>query len=115
MRRNLVTVIVALVAATFFSIQVARSATITTWNLAGGGSWGTAANWNPATVPNAVDDSATFNNAATGSNPAQTANRTVTLDGSKTVGTLVFNNTAAAANTFTNTVSTGTGGPLVFD
>lgn len=89
------------------------SAAAGVWNLPGGGSWNTAASWNPSTVPNATGDSATFNNAASGSNPAQTGNRTVTLDGSKTVGSIVFNNDAA--NTFTNTVAAGTGGSLILD
>jgi autotransporter-associated beta strand protein len=82
------------------------------WNLGGGGSWGTAANWNPASVPNAVGAGVTFNGAATGSNPAQTGNRAVTLDGARTVGSIIFNNDLS---TFTDTISTGTGGPLTFD
>src|SRR5436309_13006268 len=83
-----------------------------TWNLAGGGTWNSTASWNPASIPNAVGASATFNGAASGSNPAQTANRTVTLDGAKTVGSITFNNDLS---TFTDTISTGTGGPLTFD
>jgi fibronectin-binding autotransporter adhesin len=84
-----------------------------TWTIAGGSSWSTATNWNPNVVPNAVGDNATFNNAASGSNAAQTGNRTITLDGAKTIGSLNLN--ADAANAFTNTISTGTGGPLTFD
>src|SRR2546423_15702362 len=72
-----------------------------TWNLATGGSWNVAANWNPASVPNAIGANATFNDAASGSNPAQTANSTVTLDGTKTVGSINFNNNAANAFTYT--------------
>ncbi len=79
----------------------------------GTASWNVAANWNPAVVPNATGASATFNSAATAQNPAQTGNRTVTLDGSKTVGSITFNNDAA--NTFTNTITAGTGGSLIFD
>jgi autotransporter-associated beta strand protein len=94
------------------TLCLADVAAAETWNLPAGGSWNTAANWNPAAVPNAIDASAIFNGAATGSNPAQTGNRTVTLDGTKTVGSILFNNDLS---TFTNTVSTGTGGPLVFD
>lgn len=81
------------------------------WNLGTGGSWNTAANWNPATVPNGSGASATFNGAATANNPAQTANRTVTLDAAITVGAITFN---TDLSTFTNTVSTGTGGALTF-
>ena len=36
------------------------------------------------TGPNAVGAGVTFNNAASGSNPAQTGNSAITLDGSKT-------------------------------
>ena len=46
----------------------------------GTSSWNSASNWNPATIPNAVGDSATFNGAATANNPAQTGNRTANLD-----------------------------------
>lgn len=84
-----------------------------TWNLEGGGSWTNAGNWNPANVPNAVGASATFNNAASGDNPAQANNTTINLDGTKTVGSITFNNNAA--NTFTYAIATGSGGPLVFD
>lgn len=85
-----------------------------TFNLPAGGSWNApATNWNPAVVPNAIGDNATFNNAVSGSNPAQTGNRTVNLDGSKTVGSIDFNNDAV--NAFSNTIATGSGGPLVFD
>ncbi len=74
-------------------------------------SWVTPANWNAA-VPNAVGDNATFNGAATGSNPAQTGSRTATLDGTKTVGSILFN---TDLSNFSNTIAVGTGGPLVFD
>jgi fibronectin-binding autotransporter adhesin len=85
----------------------------TVWQVAtGSSSWSTAANWNPATVPNAVGANATFNGNATANNPAQTGNRTATLDGTKTVGSIVFN---TDLSTFTNSITTGTGGPLVFD
>src|SRR5262245_4938845 len=78
-----------------------------TWNIAGGGSWNDPANWNPQNVPNAIDANATIDNTAA------TANRTITLDGAKTVGSITFNQTTA--NAFTNSVTTGTGGPLTFD
>jgi fibronectin-binding autotransporter adhesin len=91
-----------------------RAANAQTWQVAtGSSSWNTAANWNPATVPNSVGATATFNNATSANNPAQTGNRTANLDGAKTVGSLVFN--ADAANAFTNTIATGTGGALTFD
>jgi fibronectin-binding autotransporter adhesin len=84
-----------------------------TWNSpTGTTSWNTATNWTPNTTPNAIGAAANFNGAATVDNPAQTANRTSSLDGTKTVGSILFNNDLS---TFTNTISTGTGGPLVFD
>jgi autotransporter-associated beta strand protein len=82
------------------------------YNLPGNGSWNTAGSWNPATVPNAVGANATFNGAATASNPAQTGNRTVTADGAQTVGSIVFNNDLGS---FTNSVTTGTAGSITFD
>jgi fibronectin-binding autotransporter adhesin len=85
-----------------------------TWTIAGGGSWATAANWNGG-LPNATGDNATFNNAASGANAAQSGNRGITLDNSKTVGSVTFNNDAA--NSFTNTISAGspTTSALIFD
>src|SRR4051812_38445011 len=93
-----------------FAAGPAARAQVITWNLPAGGSWNTAANWNPATVPNGNTFSAVFNNGATASNPAQTGNRSVTLDGPQTVASITFNNDVA--NAFTQTVATGTGGPL---
>ncbi|MDB6069097.1 MAG: autotransporter-associated beta strand repeat protein [Verrucomicrobiales bacterium] len=82
-----------------------------TWNSGVGGSWATATDWSPAGVPAAGAD-IVFNGAATIANPAQTANRSITLDGTRTAGSILFNNDLGA---FTNSVTTGTGGPLVFD
>src|SRR5262249_18449426 len=45
----------ALVAMTA-SAKFASSATINNWNVAGAGSWNTAANWNPANVPLTTED-----------------------------------------------------------
>jgi autotransporter-associated beta strand protein len=84
-----------------------------TWNLAAGGSWNTAGNWSPASIPNGVGASVTCNSAASGSNIAQTGNSALTLDGSKTVGAITFNNDSGS--TFTYAINTGTGGPLIFD
>src|SRR5689334_16238698 len=107
------TVLAALLAAVVLYSQsdVAHGASI--WQVAtGSSSWNTAANWIPSGVPNSVGANATFNGAATGSNPAQTGNRTATLDAAQTVGSIVFN---TDLSTFTNTVSTGTSGSLTFD
>lgn len=78
----------------------------------GTSSWNTATNWNPAAVPSGTGVSVTFNGAATASNPVQTANRTVNLDGARTVGSILFN---TDLSTFTNSIVTGSGGPLTFD
>src|SRR3954447_21901210 len=89
------------------------SAQAAVWNLPADGSWNTAANWNPAAVPNGVGANATFNNAASANNPAQTASRTITADGAQTVGSIVFNNDAA--NAFNTSVTTGTSGSVILD
>jgi autotransporter-associated beta strand protein len=104
---------IAAVAGCAASVFLAATSSAQTWNLATGGSWNNAANWNPATIPNANGASVTFNNAASGSNPAQTGNSGVTLDGTKTVGSITFNNNAV--NAFTYAINTGSAGPLVFD
>ncbi len=74
------------------------------WTNTAGGSWATAGNWSGNTIAsgtNAVADFSTLN---------ITANRNVTLDGAKTLGTLVFDDLDATKNNWT--LSTGTGGPL---
>lgn len=58
-----------------------------TWNVDANGNWGTADNWNPASVPNAFD--ATANLGA-----AITADRTITLDTPILLSTLNFQNPA---------------------
>src|SRR5262245_22520490 len=57
-----------------------------TWNVDAAGSWNTAGNWTPATVPNAQGVTALFGNVIT-------ANRTVSLDSDVTVGSIAFENT----------------------
>ena len=74
--------------------------------------WNSAANWSPASIPNGVGASAVFNGAATANNPAQTGNRTATLDVPITVGSITFNNDLS---TFTNSITTGTNGALTLD
>jgi autotransporter-associated beta strand protein len=78
----------------------------------GTASWNSAANWNPATIPNATGANATFNGAATANNPAQTGNRTITADGAQTVGSIFFNNDLGS---FTNSVTAGASGSIIFD
>jgi autotransporter-associated beta strand protein len=76
------------------------------------GSWNSTSSWLPASIPNAVGATATFNGRNRGENPAQTGNRTINLDGPKTVGAIVFN---TDISTYTNTISNGTAGPLIFN
>jgi autotransporter-associated beta strand protein len=73
------------------------------WGVAGSGSWATAGNWSPAGPAGGIDGTADF------SQQALAANATVTLDGSRTIGYLLFGDTAAAHNW---TLSAGTGGTL---
>ena len=73
------------------------------WNLATGGSWATAGNWTPAGPANGIDGTADF------SQQALAANATVTLDGSRTIGYMIFGDTAASHNWVLNA---GTGGTL---
>ena len=69
------------------------------WDVDADGSWGVAANWNPQVVPDGVSTGAAFLGKIT-------APRTVTLDGNRTVSTLVFDN----ANKYT--IAAGSGGTL---
>src|SRR4051812_9902706 len=57
----------------------------------GSATWNATASWDNSTIPNASGANATFNGAASGSVPAQTGNRTATLDGAQTVGSILFN------------------------
>jgi fibronectin-binding autotransporter adhesin len=95
-----------LTAAAAIFVFATQCATAQTWNLATGGTWNATASWSPTTIPNATGASAIFNGAATANNPDQTANRTITLDGQKTVGSIVFNTDLGA---FNNAITTGTG------
>lgn len=64
-----------------------------------GGNWGTAGNWTPASVPNAIDAEAIVNGAGV---PA-TAALDVFLDGNFTVGKLTRSATTGVAATFPTT------------
>ena len=76
---------------------------LSVWNVAAGGSWATFGNWNVAGPADGADGTADF------SQQALAANASVTLDGSYTIGHLIFGDTAGAHNW---TVSAGTGGVL---
>ena len=87
----------------YFTVAAAASANnVATWTPATGGSWAAAANWSTGKIPNAAGDSATFG-------PSITTAATVTLDGSKTVGSLTFN----SPNSYT--IAPGTGGTLTIN
>ncbi len=73
------------------------------WNVAGSGSWATAANWTPAGPPDGADNTADF------SQQTLAANAIVTLDGNHTIGNLIFGD---AGNTHNWTLAAGSGGTL---
>jgi len=79
------------------------------WNVDAGGSWATAANWLPPSVPNGATAVANFLGKIT-------APRTVTLDGDKTVASIAFDNgnsyTIAPGSGGTLTVGDGTSGSI---
>ena len=71
-----------------------------------GGSWATAANWQNSTIASGAGVAADFSTLALTSAP------TVTLDGARTVGDLLFGDTN---NSYGWTLNTGTGGPLTLE
>ena len=75
------------------------------WTNPAGGSWTTAGNWSGGTIASGVSAVADF------STLSLSGNETVTLDGSNTVGTLLFDDLNGTAQ-HNWTLSTGTGGPL---
>ncbi len=91
---------------TIFALALPPSALVPpvfTWSQSGGGSWNSSGNWTPAMVPNGNGWQAVMGSALTVSS-------TITLDGSQTVGVLVFNNSAAGY-----TLACGSGGTLTLD
>jgi len=87
-----------LVAAAIAAIGWTVPAPAQTWNLNANGAWGTAANWLPATVPNAVGAAATLGTIIT-------APRNVTIGIPITVGSLDFAGAFAYTVTGTNTLT----------
>ncbi|MSU60051.1 MAG: hypothetical protein EXS35_18090 [Pedosphaera sp.] len=77
------------------------------WTTAGGGSWGNGANWDSGTIADGTDNTAFFGTLV--NNPANT---TVTLDGARTIGNLLFTDQSGADNWILNP---GTGGTLTLD
>lgn len=76
------------------------------WTNTAGGSWPASANWQGGTIADGIGSTASF--AALD----LTSDTTVTLDGSRTLGGLVFGDTSPSHNWLLNT---GTGGPLTLD
>lgn len=87
-------------------ITVALVNTNGTWINPAGGSWTTGTNWNGNAIAGGAGKTADF------STLDLTADATVTLDGARTIGNLVFGDTAASHNW---SLATGTGGPLTLD
>jgi formylglycine-generating enzyme len=76
------------------------------WAAAAGGSWATAGNWLPNSVPNAQGALAQVN-------APTTSPITITLDGPQTVGSLLLGNSANSATGYT--LSAGSAGTLTLD
>lgn len=89
--------------AMLFSAGLSAWAQSGTWTNLAGGSWATTVNWNSGTIASGADNTADF------STLDLTANATVTLDGARTIGNLVFGDTAPSHNWVLNT---GSAGPL---
>ena len=85
--------------------SLTTSAPSVQWASSTGGSWPVAVNWTPDNVPNAQAAVANFLATPFG----LTAAGTITLDGSQTVGKLVFSDPASY------TIAQGTGGTLTID
>jgi|GEM_PF-1286340 len=87
----------------FVKLTITGSALVNSnWTATGGGSWATIGNWS-AGVPNQAQTTANFLTSIT-------ANSTVTLDGSKTIGDLEITDASKSY-----TIAQGTGGSLILD
>ena len=90
----------------FVTLTISAAPTPAYWGVDADGSWATAGNWTPAAVPNGT--SAIVNFGGSGG-PGFTSDHVVTLDGGKTLGSIVFD----SANAFT--INPGSGGSIAFD
>lgn len=77
-----------------------------TWITVGGGSWPASGNWSNGVVALGSGVTADIGSVALG------ADSTITLDGTRTIGQMLFND---LNNTFAWTLTTGGGGPLTLD
>jgi len=89
--------------AVFASGLTVHAQTTYTWTNLLGGSWATAANWNPNLAASGSGNTADFSTLTLG------ASRAVTLDGAKTIGNMIFGD---VGNAYGWTLSTGSAGPL---
>ena len=94
------------------SIDLDVSAITQQWKKGGSNTnWSTAGNWWTSVIPNAAGAAAAFiDNNSSGGGTAFAATESVTLDASKTVGTLAFQNTGTAF-----TLSASSGQTLILD
>ena len=77
------------------------------WTATNNGSWSSAANWDSGVIANGADDNAYFGLLAD-----VPTNLTVTLDGSRTIGSLFFTDQSGSDSVILNA---GTGGPLTLN
>ena len=87
------------------TLLIAAPAGSGVWTNISGGVWATGNNWNGGFIAGGPDAAADFSTVSLNVNP------TVTLNGARTAGTLVFDDLNPATK-HSWTVSTGTGGPL---
>jgi fibronectin-binding autotransporter adhesin len=86
------------------TLGIAASGLVSNWNVDSNGSWNTGGNWSAA-VPNGEGETASFNFPLS-------AQRTVTLDGAKKVGSIIFD---GGASPLGYTIASGSGGALSID
>ena len=93
----------AAVLAGALNFTMAAMAANGTWTNAIGGSWGAAINWSGGVIATNTDGTANFSTLTLPASP------TVTLDGARSIGNLIFGD---AGNTYGWTLNTGGAGPL---
>ncbi len=94
------------IAGEFITLTISGEPPMSTWNAPGGGSWGAPGNWIGG-VPNSFNAMANLGSAIQ-------APSTVTLDGTRTIARLQFNNSVGGSSA-SYTIAPGTGGNLYFE
>ena len=102
---GLYTVVVGSVTSAPATLVISAPAGSGVWTNLLGGSWAVSNNWSGGLLAGGTDAAADF------STLNLVANRTVSLDGARTVGSLIFDDTNPTLD-HNWTLSTGTGGPL---